>query len=232
MAIRSVNDRRYSRRFLIMGAAICGFSLWSLYDGYIKYPREQARGLKFDELTSEGRQNEWDEFAISQGWSNSIPHEPKSQEDFATSIYMQYAMAILTAVIGLPMLLMVLKSRGNWIESTDSGINTSWGESFNFDQVLRVDKKRWQKKGIAKVTYQDGNRQRRFVADDFKYERPTMDRILFELEQRIDPDRIVNGPPELPPGAADDVAIEPTDSEQIWSDQQSAPSIHDAPRRD
>ena len=27
-----------------------------------------------------------------------------------------------------------------------------------------------------------------------------MDQILYELEQRIDPEKIVNGPPEPPPG--------------------------------
>jgi hypothetical protein len=200
MAVRSINDKRYTLRFLLMGAAICGFSLWSLYDGYIKYPREQERGLAFDKLSEEGRQNDWDEFAAAKGWSASPPPEPKSEEDFRTSVGMQYAMAILTAVIGLPMLLLALKSYGNWVESTDTGITSSWGESFNFDQVLQVDKKKWPKKGIAKVTYQDGNRKHRFVFDDFKYERPTMDQILYELEQQIDPERIVGGLPEPPPG--------------------------------
>jgi hypothetical protein len=200
MAIRSINDKRYTLRFLLMGAAICGFSLWSLYDGFIKYPREQARGLAYEKLLSEHRESEWDNVAIENGWSNSIPQESKSEEDFHTSIGMQYAMAALTAVIGLPMLILALKSYGNWVESTDTGITSSWGESFDFDQVLRVDKRKWAKKGIAKVTYQDGDRRRRFVLDDFKFERPTMDQILYELEQRIDPEKIVNGQPEPPPG--------------------------------
>jgi hypothetical protein len=200
MVIRSISDKRYSRRFLIMGAAICGFSLWCLYDGLIKYPREQERGLAFDKLGAEGRQNEWDELATAKGWSTSPPEEARSAEEFRNKVYMQYAMAGLTATIGLPMLLVALKSRGNWIEWNGSTIDTSWGESFGPDQVVRVDKKRWQKKGIAKVTYEDAGSKRRFVVDDFKFERPTMDQILYELEQRLDPERIVNGPPEPPPG--------------------------------
>jgi hypothetical protein len=200
MVIRSISDRRYSRRFLIMGAAICGFWLWCLYDGLIKYPREQERGLAFDKLGAEGRQNEWDELATAKGWSTSPPEEARSEEDFRNKVYMQYAMAALTAIIGLPMLLVALKSRGNWIEWNGATIDTSWGESFGPDQVVRVDKKRWQKKGIAKVTYEDAGSKRRFVVDDFKFERPTMDQILYELEQRLDPERIVNGLPEPPPG--------------------------------
>lgn len=204
MAIRSNDDKRYSRRFIIMGAVICGFSLWCLYDGLVKYPREQARGLAFDKLSSEGREKEWDEYAIERGWSNSIPEQPKPEEEYHSSLYMQYSMAVITALIGVPMLVMALRSRGTWVESTDDGITSSWGQGFDFDQVLLVDKKRWQKKGIAKVYYQDADQKRRFVLDDFKFERPTMDQILYELEQRIDPDKIINGPPEPPPGEADE----------------------------
>lgn len=213
MAIRSVSDRRYSRRFLIMGLAICGFGLWSLYDGMVKYPHQRQRALLYEKLEAENRANDWDQEAASRGWSNEYPGEPKTEVD----IKMQYAMALLCAAVGLPMLFVVFRSRGNWIESTDTGISASWGESFRFDQVLAVDKKKWAKKGIAKVTYQDGNRRRRFVIDDFKFERPTMDQILYELEQRIDPDKIVNGPPEPAPQVAPpDVAVEaiPAESDQ------------------
>jgi hypothetical protein len=112
---------------------------------------------------------------------------------------MQYAMAILASVIGLPMLLVALKSRGNWIEANGAGLTSSWGERFNYDQIVQLDKKKWQKKGIAKLTYLDGDRKRRFVLDDYKYERLTMDAILYEIEQCIDPAMIVNGPPEPPP---------------------------------
>jgi len=213
MVIRSISDKRYSRRFLIMGAAICGFSLWCLYDGFINWPHEQERGLAFDKLSVDGRQNEWDEFAKAKGWSTSPPTAPLPEEEFDTKIKLQYAMAALTATIGLPMLLLALKSRGNWIEWNGSAITTSWGESFNADQILLIDKKRWQKKGIAKVTYQDGESKRRFVVDDFKYERPTMDQILYELEQRIDPEKIVNGPPEPPPGQAGDEELAEYDTE-------------------
>jgi hypothetical protein len=216
MATRSIDDKRYSRRFILMGAAICGFSLWSLYDGFIKYPREQSRALAYEELEREHRENEWDQLAAEKGWSVQIPQKSKDPTAYDTSIKLQYAMAGLTALIGLPMLLMALASRGKWIESSDAGITTSWGESFNFDQILKVDKRKWAKKGIAKVYYQDGDQQRRFVIDDFKFERPTMDRLLYELEQHIDADKIVNGPPEPPPP---DPSAEPAGEYEQPSDQ-------------
>jgi len=93
-----------------------------------------------------------------------------------------------------------LRSRGHWIEMDDKGVRSSWGESFQFDQVELLNKRRWRNKGIAKVTYVDGSRKRRFVIDDFKFKRDPTDTILYELEQRIGLEKIVNGPPEPPPG--------------------------------
>jgi hypothetical protein len=183
-----------------MGAVIVGFALWSLYDGAIKYPHQRERALAMEKLEAEGRGDEWDAFATERGWSTEYPGEPKTEVD----IKMQYAMAALAGSIGLPMLLLALNSRRHWIEASPKGITSSWGESFDFDQVERVDKRKWRKKGIAKVTYHDGRRKRRFVLDDYKFERDTMDAILYELEQRIDPEKIVGGPPEPPPGQPHD----------------------------
>jgi hypothetical protein len=44
------------------------------------------------------------------------------------------------------------------------------------------------------------------VIDDFKFKRDPTDTILFELEQRIGLEKIVNGPPEPPPGEHSDIA--------------------------
>ena len=54
-----------------------------------------------------------------------------------------------------------------------------------------------------------------FVIDDFKFMREPTDQILFELEQRIEIERITNGPPEPWPGETENVdeaedAVTPT----------------------
>lgn len=199
MPIRTIDNKRYSARFVIIGAIFCGISLWALYDGFIGYPQAQARAVAYRELLEKNRERDWDALAAENGWSLKIPPDPKESEEYETSIKMQFAMAGLFALIGLPVLFNALSSYGKWIEATDAGITSSWGEGFNYDQILQVDKKKWDKKGIAKVSYQDGDSVRKFVIDDFKFQRPTMDRILYELEQRIDPDKIINGQPEPMP---------------------------------
>jgi hypothetical protein len=197
MAIRSDNDPRFYRRFWIMGIIALGFALWCLKDGLISYPHQRERALALKQLQEEGRLNDWDEYARERGWSTSTSGlgEPKHEGD----IVMQFVMAAISGLIGLFLLSLPLRARGRWIEASDTGVTSSWGQSLDFDKILRLDKFRWRSKGIAKITYQDGNRKRRFVLDNYKFDRHTTDAILYELEQRIDPSLITGGPPEPSP---------------------------------
>jgi hypothetical protein len=203
MTIRAENDPKYSRRFLFMGIGAIAFGLWFLYDGAVTYPNQRERALAYHQLESESQgidpvefRDKWHEMAKSNGWPTSYPGEAKTEGD----ITMQFVMAGMAGIGALVLLSIPLRARGRWIEATDAGITSSWGQSFNFDQVAEVNKRQWRSKGIAKVIYLDGGRKRRFVIDDYKFGRDATDAILYELEQRIDPTMITNGPPEPPPG--------------------------------
>jgi hypothetical protein len=115
-------------------------------------------------------------------------------------VFTQYVQAAVATLIGLFLLSIPLRSRGRWIEADETGITSSWGQSFRYDEVEEVNKRRWRDKGIAKVTYVAGGRRQLFVIDDFKFVRESTDQILFELEQRIELERITGGPPEPLPG--------------------------------
>src|SRR5687767_10935019 len=185
MAVRTVTDPRYYRRFIIIGLAALGFSLWSLYDGAIGWPKKRERAYQqFKEAVGEERLDEWEKYAEQTG--------VKGEGDFL----MQYVMAAVTGAIGFWLLLGVWRARGRWIESSGSGLTSSWGQSLDFDQIVSLDKRKWRNKGIAKIGYNDGRRNRRFVLDDYKFDRPTTGQILREVEAKIDPDMITGGPPE------------------------------------
>lgn len=208
MPIRADNDPRFSRRFLIMGIVAIGFALWSLYDGMVQYPAQRVRG--FDEFKSDFKsvfddpklsalsvdqfertadvKHEWAKYAHDRG-IKSIPE-----------IFTQYVQAAVAGIVGLFLLSIPIRSRGRWIEADETGVTSSWGQSFHYDQVEQLNKRRWRDKGIAKVTYVANGRRQLFVIDDFKFMREQADRILFELEQRIEIERITGGPPEPLPG--------------------------------
>jgi hypothetical protein len=57
----------------------------------------------------------------------------------------------------------------------------------NFDQIRRLDKKLWDRKGIAYVDYEvDGASElRRFRLDDFVYERKPTDQIYDRINAYV-----------------------------------------------
>jgi hypothetical protein len=190
-----------------MGILAIGFAGWFLKDGAISYPKSRAHG--FEEFRAENPTIT--ETDVVEFEANADPKERKAWQEFAhhydfktgPEIVTQFVMAVLISLAGLVLLSIPVRSRGRWIESTDTGITSSWGQSLNFDQVVTIDKRKWRDKGIAKVAYVDNNRRRKFVIDDYKFDRYPTDAILYELEQHAGHDKIINGAPEPPPGAGE-----------------------------
>jgi hypothetical protein len=113
----------------------------------------------------------------------------------------------------------VWRARGTWIESTDSGITASWGQSVDYEQVLSVDKRKWRSKGITKVTYSQNGRKRRFIIDDYKFDRHPTGQVLRDLESKIDPALIMGGPPEAVADEIDSDTTEPDENERMTNDE-------------
>lgn len=197
-----------------MGIVAIGFGLWSLYDGMVKYPAQRVRGFdefkvdykslfedsqvkamnvdEFEQKANAESRLEWSKYMHERGFK-SIPE-----------IFTQYVQAAVAGLVGLFLLSIPIRARGRWIEANESGITSSWGQSFQYDEVEQLNKRRWRDKGIAKVTYVTDGRRQTFVIDDFKFVREQTDQILFELEQRIEFERITGGPPEPLPGEHDE----------------------------
>jgi len=204
--LRANVDKRFYRRFLLIGVAAIGFALWSLYDGAVAYPRQRVRALAYQKLVEKDHQSQWREYARERGWSTKHPGRPKTEAD----VMMQYIMAVITGTVGIVFLVVVLRARGKWIEANGSGLSTSWGQQCDFDRIVTLNKKRWPEKGIAKITYVDGRRTRRLVLDNYKYDRYATSEILYALEASIGEDKIVGGPPEpLDEGPFEEAAASP-----------------------
>ena len=84
------------------------------------------------------------------------------------------------------------------MEADSTGIRSSWGRELRFDQIIHLDKKKWNNKGIAKIRYDDNGSKRTFVLDDCKFDREPSEQILRLVEANIREDQIVNGAPEPP----------------------------------
>lgn len=179
-----------------MIAAFClGLSLWFLYDATIGYPAQRERALAYKKLDEEDRLEEWEAYAQEQGWPVGDPGKPKTAAD----IYIQYTLSVVFAVPGLIYAFRFFLFQGRWIELTETGIRTSWGEQLEFDQIASINKKLWKTKGVVHVDYKQDERQRRLILDDWKYERKPTEDILRTIEDHIEDDQILAGLREPPP---------------------------------
>ena len=185
----------YRWRLGLIGFACLGIGVWSLYDGFVTYPRQKEIAetfLEFKERKTENWQEEWEAHAEAKGWPIDDPGKPKSDWD----ITVQFIFAGITFPIGLVYMIAFIRAGGRWIDADDGGLNTSWGQRVPFDTIVSVNKARWQAKGIAVVHYQEGSRARRVVLDDWKYMRKPTTELLKLVESHLNPDQIHGGPPE------------------------------------
>ena len=131
-------------------------------------------------------------------------------EEIQQFIAWNYCFAALGFGIGLPCLIWYFRNKGTWVEATETGIRSSWGQELEFDQITGFDKKKWEKKGIGVLSFESSNGNGKFVLDDLKYARKPMDEIVRLVESKIPVDMIVNGQPEKIPNQK----VPTTDPEQ------------------
>ena len=200
-------DSKFLLRLGLIASVLLVMALWFLFDGAVTYPRQRVRALKYEELKKADRLNEWKEIAKQRGWSTKDPGEPKSEVE----IRVQFVMALLAALPGMLYLFFYIRARGRWIEVSETELRTSRGQQLELGQIVTLDKKKWDSKGIAKIVYRQNGRKGRLVLDDWKFDTEPTRAILREVEANIDVSQIVNGAPEPPPDdepCEDDAAAE------------------------
>jgi hypothetical protein len=210
MTLRAEFQKSYLTRYLILAAVCLFMAAWFAYDGLIGYPQQLVYAEAYDELReleAAQRSQSWKKLTAERGWPADVPK--KTAEEVRSDITGQYIWGTLNLLVGLPALWLLLRSRGAWVEATADGLRTSWGQTLRYADVQQLDKRRWQRKGIAKATYAPaGEGTKVFVFDDFKFEREPLGKMLRDLEQVLAPEQIVGGPPEAPPASPE----EPSDA--------------------
>jgi hypothetical protein len=178
--------------------AIAGFfmSAWFFFDGLVTYPKNLMYAEAYEEIQAQvdnkGEQAKlWAEKANSEGWPTAQPE--KKAATLRNDINGQYIFGALSLLLGIPAIYFYLRSRNQWVESTDDGWTTSWGQTVRFADVKQLNKKKWDAKGIAKAQYNDAGKLRTFVFDDFKFERQPLGQIIRQLESVLQPEAIIGG---------------------------------------
>lgn len=201
--------RWYYRRMGMLAGLCLVFGCVFLYDGIWGYPKVVAIAQKkewfmqeflpsFEKAKQEGRMKEWIKAATAQGlptgvegdsprWKtyaaqNGWEEEPKhySDHEIAEQFYFAYG---CFAAAGIAVLLMLL-NRGKMLRGEAEHWVTPEGVAVRYADVFRVDKRKWEHKGLAYAWYRtQGGASKRAVFDDLKY--GGADRILERLLSRF-----------------------------------------------
>lgn len=196
MTLRANFQSSYLWRYLIMAIAGLFMSGWFAFDGLVTYPKRLSYAQAFEKIKSEATgqvevAKRWQELAGTNKWPSEQPE--KTSAAIRNDIYGQYIFGVLSLFLGVPAAWFYFKSRRRWVEATDDGLKTSWGQHVRFADVTLLNKKRWESKGIARAFYTQGGKKQVFVFDDFKYDREPLGQLLRKLEAVLQPEQIVGG---------------------------------------
>lgn len=174
---------RYYRNTRYLIAVLCiGWGLYSIYDGFVRYPRDNAAAIQkeIDRVeTASGRQVTPEERAEI-ATKTTLPH-PGWDVPFN-----QWA-GILLPPVGLALLAwMLYNSRGEY-RLQDNVLHVPGHPPIPLDNIRKIDKRLWERKGIVYIEYEEpaSGKRRQFKLDDFVYEREPTDAIFDRVEKHV-----------------------------------------------
>lgn len=203
MKIRANSNSKFLRRFLLIAAVCFGYLLWASYDIVITSPKGMKKTNEYWVEAEEDGVKVWKQRHSGEEWTRILKENhwpvgaPKTPPAAAGFLYFNCALAFVCLIGGGLATHKFLRANNTWIELEGDQFQTSWGEAFGVNEIQSIDKKRWERKGVAQIAYSSQGARNVFVLDDFKYMRDETDEILYQIEQQLSDEQIINGKREL-----------------------------------
>lgn len=169
--------RYYRIARYIMVAILFGYGLYSILDGFYRYPKANTEALE------KQRQE-----AIARGANPDTAIDPEKVPHPGLDIpFNQVIGCVLPPLSILYLFYMLHKSRGEYrLEGTT--LHVPGHPAVPFENITEIDKRLWDRKGIVFISYDMGNgEQGTLKLDDFIYERDPTDEIFKRIEQFVAP---------------------------------------------
>jgi hypothetical protein len=160
----------YRAKWCVMGFALLAYGWWSLYDGYVKYPRLNAE-------------------AAGRGLT-VLPH---GGYDIPLNRLFGFALQPLGAII---LAWAFYSSRGQYRLVGDT-LHAPGHPPVGFGDIRAIDQSKWDRKGIAIIEYDVNGKTGALKLDDYLYEREPTDQIYDRILAAVAPeDAAVETSPE------------------------------------
>ena len=226
MKKRAETEKFFWLKFLVIGLGTFGYGAYAGWDAVVTGPHRLEMSevwepiLHDSSLSEKERDEQWQAVATEHEWPTKRPKKKYTVKDSKEFIWFNYGLMGVCWLIALPCLGWCLFNKGSWIEATGDGLRNSAGQQLTLDQITKVDKAKWDKKGITILHYNGDQGASTFLIDDLKYERAATDEIMAWIEENIDTKLIVNG--RLESQIAEDKAQAAAEKAALEQEQQGA----------
>jgi hypothetical protein len=163
--------RYYRNARYIMVAILFGYGLFSIYDGFVRYPR-----LNREEMERQRQANP--DIPVN---LDALPHG-------GLDVPFNRAIGLILPPLALIYLgYMFYVSRGEY-RLEGKTLHVPGHPPVPFENITEIDKRLWDRKGIVVISYDLGNgEQGKLKLDDFVYERDPTDEIYKRIEAFVSP---------------------------------------------
>lgn len=168
-------DFQYRWRVYVFFLVVVGYGLWSLRDGFFKWPQDNQR---WHEMEAHGH----------------LPPEPYHND---AGILINRLLGIILPGVGIPVFIWLMyRSHGAYC-LIDGTLHVPGHEPVPLSRIESLDKSRWDRKGLAVVAYHaaDGKHHTATLRD-MVYERRTTDQIVERIEKSLQTPQPSSAPPD------------------------------------
>lgn len=149
--------RGYRTKWIIMGIVMIGYGMWSLYDGFVKWPADNQH-------------------VIEQAHAANKP-VPEKLEHEDLGIFLNKLIGIGLQPLGVFVLFWAFYSSRGEYRLSGQTLRVPGHPPVPFDAIRAIDQSKWDRKGIAYIDYETGGTSGRLKLDDYIYERDPTDQI-------------------------------------------------------
>lgn len=183
---------------LLMGA-------WFYYDFKVGYPEKRERYEEFQKYKNAGKTEEWVKYSFERGWDK----EPEEMDDRKVNEQLYWALGV--GLVGIASAVYHLLSWPKQLRSDATSFTPPWGPQIPFSDVVKIDRRPWKLKGLAKVYYQYKGVTKKASIDDLRFK--GADAVLERVQANFTGE-ILDLEDEVP-------ALETTSSAQTLADKES-----------
>ena len=175
----------------IMAIACIGMGLWFGYDGFYNWPQgnvkyEQYLGMKDAkkhelEATNDPAARE----RLAEEFRKLDEESRQYSKHTDMDLNIQKALCFLLPPLGIFVVALALyKSRGRYTLSGTT-LSVPGHPGISLDSITHIDKRLWERKGIAYLDYESNGKTDTIVLDDFLYDRDPTDEIFKQIEDYL-----------------------------------------------